>query len=77
MRIPTAAIMSSAPLPLLTCLMSAGPDRTQLRDCIANWRGKLFGVRGDVYFDKTGQLIQQPVVVEVRSGAFRLLRSVN
>lgn len=59
------------------CLMSAGPDRARLRDCIANWKGTLFGVRGELYFDKTGQLIQPSVVVEVRNGAFRLLRSVN
>lgn len=59
------------------CLVSAGPDRARLRDCIANWRGKLFGVRGDLYFDKTGQLVQPPVVVEVRSGTFRLLGTAN
>ena len=59
------------------CLMSGGPDRARLRDCIANWKGTLFGVKGEVYFDNTGQLIQPSVAVEVRNGAFRLLRSVN
>ncbi|MGP1683672.1 MAG: hypothetical protein ACTS8S_15245, partial [Giesbergeria sp.] len=59
------------------CLMRAASDRVRLRDCIANWKGKLFGIKGEVYFDDTGQLIQQSVVVEVRNGAFRLLRSVN
>ena len=59
------------------CLARAGSSRARLRDCIASWRGRLFGVRGEVYFDKTGQLIQEPVVVEVRGGAFRLLKTVN
>lgn len=59
------------------CLMRAGSGRARLRDCIANWRGTLFGTRGELYFDQTGQLIQQSVFVEVRNGAFRLLRSVN
>jgi hypothetical protein len=34
-------------------------------------------VSGEAYFDKTGQLVQPPLVVEVRGGAFRLLKSVN
>jgi branched-chain amino acid transport system substrate-binding protein len=59
------------------CMLSAGTERRSLRDCIANWKGRLFGVTGEVYFDKTGQLIQAPVAVEVRGGAFRLLRSAN
>ena len=60
-----------------SCLKSAGTDSSRLRDCIANWKGKLFGVRGEARFDHTGQLVQSPVVVEVRRGAFRLLGSVN
>lgn len=59
------------------CLTNAGSDRVRLRDCIAKWKGKLFGVQGEVYFDNTGQLVQPSVVVEVRNGAFRLLRSLN
>lgn len=60
------------------CLMSiAGPDRMLLRDCIANWRGKLFGVPGEVYFDKFGQLVQPPVIVEVRARSFRLFKTSN
>jgi branched-chain amino acid transport system substrate-binding protein len=59
------------------CLASAGDDRERLRDCIANWKGRLLGVSGEAYFDKTGQLVQPPLVVEVRGGAFRLLKSVN
>lgn len=57
------------------CLMSiAGPDRVLLRDCIANWRGRLFGVPDEVYFDKTGQLVQPPLIVEVRARSFQLLK---
>jgi len=60
------------------CLMkNVGPDRTLLRDCIANWRGRLFGIPGEVYFDKTGQLIQPPVLVEIRARSFRLLKTAN
>lgn len=53
------------------CLERAGKDRTGLRDCIANWRGHLFGLKGEVYFDQSGQLVQPPVVVEVQNGTFR------
>jgi len=59
------------------CLMRAGSNRMRLRDCIASWRGKMFGISGDAYFDKQGQLIQQPVAVEIRGGVFRLLGSAN
>lgn len=55
------------------CLERVGVDRVKLRDCIAQWRGRLFGINSDVYFDHTGQLIYTPVVVEVRGGRFRLL----
>jgi branched-chain amino acid transport system substrate-binding protein len=60
-----------------SCLAKAGTDRMRLRDCIANWRGQLFGVGGEAYFDNTGQLVQLPVVVEVRGGTFRLLKNAN
>ena len=59
------------------CLKRFGPDRVRLRDCIAHWKGKLFGARGEVYFDSTGQLVQRPVVVEVRGGVFHLLKNAN
>ena len=55
------------------CLESAGTDREKLRDCFGAWKGKLFSVPGEAYFDGTGQLIQQSVLVEVHAGAFRPL----
>lgn len=58
-----------------TCLATVpDTDRIRLRDCIARWRGRVFGVAGEVYFDKTGQLVQQPLAVEVNAGAFRPLK---
>jgi branched-chain amino acid transport system substrate-binding protein len=56
------------------CLERVGVDRVKLRDCIAQWRGKLFGIDTETYFDHTGQLIYTPVVLEIRDGRFRLLR---
>jgi hypothetical protein len=44
-----------------------------LRDCIAGWRGRLFGVPGEAWFDATQQLVQPPLFTEVRGGAFRLV----
>lgn len=55
------------------CLLANGPDRARLRTCLRQWRGRLFGVSAEAYFDVSGQLIQPPVVVEVRGGAFHLL----
>ncbi len=59
------------------CLTGAGSDRIPLRDCIRNWRGQVFGIPGALYFDQTGQLVQPPVVVEVRDGTFRLLQTTR
>lgn len=53
------------------CLRSAGRDRLKLRDCIANWRGRPFGVGAEVYFDKSGQLVQPGLAVEISGGVFR------
>jgi branched-chain amino acid transport system substrate-binding protein len=53
------------------CLAKNGVDKAKMRDCIAGFKGKLFALPGDASFDKTGQLEQQPVLVEVRDGAFR------
>lgn len=59
------------------CLKSADSNMVHLRDCIARWRGKLPGVSGEAYFDATGQLVHQPVVVEIRDGDFRLLQAAK
>jgi branched-chain amino acid transport system substrate-binding protein len=53
------------------CLSKVGTDKGKLRECIAGFRGKLFALPGEAQFDKTGQLEQQPVLVEVRDGAFK------
>ena len=52
------------------CLESAGTENVKLRDCIGAWKGTLFSVPGQAYFDGTGQLIQRSVLVEVSNGAF-------
>ena len=56
------------------CLASVGPDKDKLRQCFAGWKGKMFGVPGEAYFDKTGQLIQESVLVEVGGGAFQAFK---
>lgn len=56
------------------CLSSVGTDKDKLRQCIGSWKGAMFGVTGDAYFDKTGQLIQSPVLVEVGNGAFQAVK---
>jgi branched-chain amino acid transport system substrate-binding protein len=56
------------------CLERVGTDKEQLRQCIGGWKGKLFSVPGEAYFDKTGQLIQQSVLVEVGNGAFQAFK---
>lgn len=56
------------------CLKQTGAERVPLRDCIAGWRGRVFGVPADLHFDRTGQLVQPSVVVEVRDGDFHLLK---
>lgn len=54
------------------CLRQVGIDRARLYDCIARWRGRLFGIAGETHFDATGQLVQPPLLVEVRDRTFRL-----
>ena len=53
------------------CLAKNGVDKTKMRECIASFKGKIFGLPGEASFDKTGQLQQQPVLVEVHNGSFR------
>ena len=57
------------------CLKHAGANRVMLRDCIAQWRGNLFGVNGEAYFDATGQLVHSPSVVEIREGRFHQIKA--
>lgn len=56
------------------CLEKAGTDKTKLRECLAGWRGKVFGVAGEVSFDPTKQLVQESVLVEVKDGTFAALK---
>ncbi len=56
------------------CLGKAGTDKAKVRDCFAGWRGKVFGVAGEVYFDQTKQLVQESVLVEVKDGTFAALK---
>jgi len=59
-------------------LLKAGTDKEKLREAIANWRGKLFGLPGtEEYFDKTGHLVQSVVWVEVKGNEFVLLAGAN
>jgi branched-chain amino acid transport system substrate-binding protein len=53
------------------CFAKNGVDKVKVRECIAAFKGKLFALPGETHFDKTGQLEQRPVLVEVRNGAFR------
>ena len=59
------------------CLEAVGTDRMRLRDCLRQWRGRLFGVPAEVYFDATGQLVQPPLAVEIRDGAFHLFSAAR
>ena len=56
------------------CLASVGTDKEKVRQCFAGWKGKMFSVPGEAYFDKTGQLIQESVLVEVGGGAFQAFK---
>jgi len=56
------------------CIESVGTVQSRLRDCIAQWRGELFGLNGEVYFDELDQLVQPSVTVEIRNGTFKPIR---
>lgn len=56
------------------CLEQVGTDKEKMRQCIGAWKGKMFSVPGEAYFDKTGQLIQPSVLVEVGNGAFQAFK---
>jgi len=57
------------------CLRKAAADVGGLRDCIAGWSGTLLGVAGETRFGENGQLAAPPIPIEIRQGAFHLLRS--
>lgn len=54
--------------------LAATETSEQLRDCIKAWRGRLFGLPDEAYFDDSGQLVQKSVIVEVRGGRFEPIR---
>jgi branched-chain amino acid transport system substrate-binding protein len=56
------------------CLTTSGTDKEKLRQCFAGWKGKMFSVPGEAHFDKTGQLVQESVLVEVGNGAFQAFK---
>ena len=56
------------------CLANVGTDKDKLRQCFGAWKGNMFSVPGESYFDKTGQLIQPSVLVEVGGGAFQAFK---
>jgi len=56
------------------CLANVGTDKDKLRQCFGAWKGNMFSVPGEAYFDKTGQLIQPSVLVEVGGGAFQAFK---
>ena len=53
------------------CLQRVTPeDRVALRDCLAAWRGPMFGVQGEARFDAQRQLVQPVVMLQLRGGRF-------
>ncbi len=59
------------------CLQRAGSNKRRLRDCIKNWRGKIFGVKEEAFFDDEGQLVYSPVILTIRNGNFHSHTSKN
>ncbi len=57
------------------CLEKVGTDKDKMRQCLGAWKGHLFSVPGEAYFDRTGQLIQQSILVEVGGGTFLAYKS--
>lgn len=53
------------------CLKNSGTDKDKFRNCLTTWKGKIFGLPDDAYFDKTNHLAQQSVIVQVGGGEFR------
>jgi branched-chain amino acid transport system substrate-binding protein len=53
-------------------LEEVGTDKEAVRQALEDWEGTIPGLNGTVYFDETGQLVQESVLVEVRDGVFAL-----
>lgn len=56
------------------CLANVGTDKDKMRQCIAGFKGRMFGIPGEISFDKTGQMQQQSVLVEVGNGTFEAFK---
>lgn len=59
------------------CLKSVGTDKDKLRSCLSGWKGSIFGLPKEAYFDKTNHLVQQSVLVQVRDREFRAYKGVK
>ncbi len=57
---------------LLPVLQKAGSDKEAIRSGLQNFKGHVFGLQDEVYFDKTHQLVQHSVLTEVKDGKFAL-----
>ncbi|WP_161993216.1 ABC transporter substrate-binding protein [Lacisediminimonas profundi] len=53
-------------------LKTAGSDKEKIRAGLESFNGKVFGVADAVSFDKSHQLVQRSVLVEVKDGKFAL-----
>lgn len=53
-------------------LKDVGTDKAAVQQALENWEGTIPGLAGTVYFDETGQLVQESVLVEVKDGVFAL-----
>ncbi len=57
---------------LVPVLNEAGTDKEKIRTALESFKGNVFGVADPVSFDKTHQLIQRSVLVEVKGSKFAL-----
>jgi branched-chain amino acid transport system substrate-binding protein len=53
------------------CLKSVGTDKEKMRACLSSWKGSIFGLPTEAHFDKTKQLVQQSILVQVGNGQFQ------
>lgn len=57
------------------CLKSVGTDKEKMRACLSSWKGHIFGLPTEVYFDKTNQLVQQSILVQVGNSQFQAYKA--